>query len=111
MRNIKNYLIESAFTHPKIYDFEQIKGVKTKLPKNIQKYLFHGIVDGFLMDATSPGDIYGISRENILNLIDIDGITQEMVEDFIRQLEEKGVEFKFEKDSEFLKLGYKNPEE
>lgn len=52
---------------------------------------------------------YGISRENISAIIDPEECNAEMLERIITKLEADGVKFKFEKDSQWKKLGYKDP--
>ena len=52
---------------------------------------------------------YGISRENISAVIDPEECNAEMLERIITKLEADGVKFKFEKDSQWKKLGYKDP--
>ena len=52
---------------------------------------------------------YGISRENIAAAIDSEECNAEMLQRIINKLEADGVKFKFEKDSQWKKLGYKDP--
>lgn len=52
---------------------------------------------------------YGISRENITAAIDSEECNAEMLQRIINKLEADGVKFKFEKDSQWKKLGYKDP--
>ena len=52
---------------------------------------------------------YGISRENIAAAIDREECNAEMLQRIINKLEADGVKFKFEKDSQWKKLGYKDP--
>ena len=52
---------------------------------------------------------YGISRENISAVIDPEECNAEMLDRIITKLEADGVKFKFEKDSQWKKLGYKDP--
>lgn len=52
---------------------------------------------------------YGISRENISAAIDDKECNAEMLQRIINKLEADGVKFKFEKNSEWKKLGYKDP--
>lgn len=52
---------------------------------------------------------YGISRENISAAIDPEECNAEMLDRIITKLEADGVKFKFEKDSQWKKLGYKDP--
>ena len=52
---------------------------------------------------------YGISRENIQVAVDPDECNGEMLERVIARLEADGVKFKYEKDSEWRKAGYKDP--
>ena len=52
---------------------------------------------------------YGISRENIAAATDSEECNAEMPQRIINKLEADGVKFKFEKDSQWKKLGYKDP--
>ena len=52
---------------------------------------------------------YGISRENISAAIDPEECNAEMLSRIIRKFEADGIKFKFEKNSEWKKLGYKDP--
>lgn len=52
---------------------------------------------------------YGISRENISAAIDDKECNAEMLQRIITKLEADGVKFKFEKNSQWKKLGYKDP--
>ena len=52
---------------------------------------------------------YGISRENISAAIDDRECNAEMLQRIITKLEADGVKFKFEKNSQWKKLGYKDP--
>lgn len=62
---------------------------------------------GYLIDEES-GVKYGFSRENINTMIP-DDMNQEMFERLVKNLERSGVKFKYEKDSEWKKKGYKDP--
>lgn len=52
---------------------------------------------------------YGISRENIHVCVDPDECNGEMLERIIARIEADGVKFKYEKDSQWKKAGYKDP--
>lgn len=52
---------------------------------------------------------YGISRENISAAVDPEECNAEMLSRIIRKFEADGIKFKFEKNSEWKKLGYKDP--
>ncbi len=52
---------------------------------------------------------YGISRENISAAVDSEECNAEMLSRIIRKFEADGIKFKFEKNSEWKKLGYKDP--
>lgn len=54
---------------------------------------------------------YGISRENIHLCVDSDECNGEMLERIISKFEADGIKFKYEKDSEWKKAGYKDPTE
>ena len=52
---------------------------------------------------------YGISRENISAAIDPEECNAEMLDRIITKFEADGIKFKFEKNSQWKKLGYKDP--
>ena len=98
---------------------------KKMMPSRLREYLEAAIKNGYI-DATEDLDPqgknkrevrYGLSRENINILIDAwnalqpeDELTAEILDQNIRKLEKDGVKFKFEKDEEWEKAHFVDPE-
>ena len=89
------------------------------MDESIRKKLILGIKNGFI-SANEGKDSngrairvkYGISRENIRKINGINSaINAEMLERFLNKCEADGVKFRFEKDAEWKKAGYKDPNE
>lgn len=94
MKDLKTYIIEST----------------SNIPKNIKDAIISGMKRGYIVDEKSKTK-YGVSRENIGKLTD-SVISSEQLQKLISDLEEEyGYSFKYEKDSEFEKDGYKNPDD
>ena len=71
-----------------------------------------GMKNGYLVQKENGKRVkYGISRENIGVCVDPDECNAEMLERIINKFEADGIKFKFDKDSEWKKLGYKDPTE
>lgn len=88
------------------------------IPENMKKQVKMAITRGYLTnDDPSDKRKYGVSRENIADIFCDDEynpdalLNREMLERLIRKLEADGVEFKFEKNADFLKAGYSDPSE
>ena len=81
------------------------------IPKNLLEAIKKGMTQGYIsVDENGKQVKYGISRENI-NSIDESELNGEMMERLINKLEADGLKFKFEKDEEWKKAGYKDPNE
>lgn len=52
---------------------------------------------------------YGVSRENIYDIVDPDEMTHEELDKIIKELERSGIKFKYETDKEWQRDGYKDP--
>lgn len=78
------------------------------VPEVVKNAIKLGMKNGFLVQG---GVKYGISRENIGDIVDDNDCNAEMLERVIRKLEADGIKFKYEKNSEWEKAGYKNPAE
>lgn len=83
------------------------KGRKNRemVPENVIEYLAKGMKAGYI---EQDGRKYGISRENILKIDEWD-FPREMLERTINKIEADGVKFKYEKDEEWKKAGYEDP--
>lgn len=85
-----------------------------QIPKEVQDQIISGIKKGYIQLGDDPTK-WGISKENIKDVIDIEGFDEElnaeMLERFISKCEEDGMKFKFQKDEEWRKAGYKDPNE
>ena len=105
----------------KLFDFVKGESQKTgrsakggkdrnMIPEKILNALKFGIKRGYIV---GDDDVkYGISRENITTIQELDeGVNAEMLERAVAKLEAEGLKFKFEKDDEWRKAGYKDPNE
>lgn len=78
----------------------------------VKNAIRYGMQNGYLTQEEAGKRVkYGISRENITKVIDSDECNAEMLERIIAKFEADGVKFKFQKDSEWKKLGYKDPDD
>ena len=78
------------------------------VPANIKKAIRMGMKYGYVEDK--EGNKWGVSRENIYTVVEDDMCNAEMIERLITKYEAEGIKFKFEKNSEWKKAGYKDPE-
>jgi hypothetical protein len=81
------------------------------VPDDVVELLKMGMKNGFILDPDDNTTKYGISRENILKIEGWDFANREMLERTVNKLEEDGVKFKYEKDEEWKKAGFKDPNE
>lgn len=83
------------------------KGRKNRemVPQNVIDYIANGMKKGYI---EQDGRKYGISRENILKIEEWD-FPREMLERTINKIEADGVTFKYQKDAEWEKAGYEDP--
>ena len=83
------------------------KGRKNRemVPQNVIEYIANGMKKGYI---EQDGRKYGISRENILKIEEWD-FPREMLERTINKIEADGVTFKYQKDAEWEKAGYEDP--
>ena len=85
-----------------------------QIPKEVQEQIISGIKKGYIQLGDDPTK-WGISKENITDVIDIEGFDEElnaeMLERFISKCEEDGIKFKFQKDEEWKRAGYSDPNE
>lgn len=81
------------------------------IPTEIKDAIKQGMKHGFLSDTdekTGKKRKYGISKENIFKIEDID-INAEQLTRLIRKLEAEGVEWKYKTDQEWKDAGYEDP--
>lgn len=106
--------MHAAINKLDVEDLEDTKSNRKNremIPEKTINLMKTGIEMGFI---EQDGRKYGISRENVY---DIDyatdegenGIPKEMYTRMIKKLVADGVKFKFEKDAEWKKLGYEDP--
>ena len=71
----------------------------------------NGMRQGFISQTEDGKNVkYGISRENIIPAIVQGGeVNPEMCERIISKFEADGIKFRYEKDEEWKKAGYKDP--
>lgn len=81
------------------------------IPNNVKNAIRQGMKYGYIEQIEDGKKVkYGISRENI-GSIEETILNAEMLERIISKFEADGIEFKFEKDSEWKAKGYKDPNE
>lgn len=104
-----------------IYEFVNKNDVKKESSRSSKKNI--NMVSQKIIDAIKDGMEwgyitqkegnkyvkYGISRENIGKLDHSDEINAEMLQRIINKIEADGIKFKYEKDDEWRKAGYKDP--
>ena len=76
--------------------------------ENIKNAIKQGMKFGYI---EQDGVKYGISEENISSIVDQDQCNAEMLERIINKFKNDDIEFKFKKNEEWKKKGYKDPEE
>lgn len=76
--------------------------------ENIKAAIKQGMKFGYI---EQDGVKYGISEENISSIVDQDQCNAEMLERIINKFKNDDIEFKFKKNEEWKKKGYKDPEE
>ena len=81
------------------------------IPDAIMDALKQGISQGYI--DVGDGKKYGISKENIYTLqgLDPEDMNAEMLERAVEKLLNDGIKFKYNKDSEWQKAGYDDPNE
>lgn len=120
---------KDGYANPKDYDetnvaapissaAKNVQGTATKIttftkpnsiPKSVIDAVKRGIAKGFIIDDEDKSMTkYGVSRENIVHLCS-DVMDEETCKKLVDSLEKSGITFKYEKDAEFEKDGYKNP--
>ncbi len=79
--------------------------------KIIKYYIIQPIKNGYIVIEDDDGNMhkYGYSRENILAIDFDDLISYEKMKNLINDIEKSGIKFKHEKDSEWKKLGWEDP--
>lgn len=77
------------------------------IDKNLLKEIKDAIETGYIATLDEHNKVikYGVSRENILDIVDDEDVNREMLERTIKNLEKSGVKFKFETNKQFLDKG------
>ena len=85
---------------------------KYNISENIWTAIYYGMKLGYLKVVDNSGNMnkYGVSRENIFNIIDPDVVDKQTLEKVIKELEDNGIKFKFETNDEWKKVRLKDPE-
>ena len=85
------------------------------VPQKLKKAIEDGITLGYMRQKEDGKFVkYGISRENykiLLELDDDNSLNAEILDRIVDKLEAEGKSFKFEKDEQWMKAGYKDPQE
>ena len=87
-------------------ELKDIKDIANELniPEHYVKLIKNGMTRGYI-ELSGDNNKYGISKENILKVVD----DKEIVQKIIQKLKDSGYTFKYENDKEFERNGYKNP--
>ena len=98
MKDLKDYLINEA-------NMAQMLNLTQMMYSAIEA----GIKNGFIsfMDENGKKHEFGISKENLQNIIELE---PENLNKVIKLLEKSGVKFKFETNKEWQDAGYEDPE-
>lgn len=81
------------------------------LTDQLKNNISYGVTKGYIPQEENGKTIkYGISKENIVKTFaELGDINAEMIERYINKLDIDGVKFKYEKDADWKKDGYKDP--
>lgn len=104
MKSLVEFINESLYSG----SIPSIPGVSPK----IVEYICFGIQRGYLTLSENGKHVkYGVSRENIYDLVDEREATREQIDKIIEQLERDKVFFKYETNDEYRKVGLKDPDD
>ena len=82
------------------------------IPENVKKAIKNAMTKGYIAQEENGKTVkYGVSKENILDCVDLDEINREMAERLISKFETDGLEFKYKTNEEWKKAGLKDPDE
>jgi len=85
------------------------EGMRKDIPDNVKKAIESAMKNGYIEQHEHGKKVkYGISKENIHNIQDNE-FDDAAFADLIDELEKSGVQWKYEKDEEWKKAGYKDP--
>lgn len=122
---------KDGYVNPKDYDetnvaapissaTKNVQGTATKItsftkpnsiPKNVIDAIKFAMKKGFIIsDEDKSKTKYGVSRENIAAICS-DVMDEETCKKLVDSIENSGIRFKYEKDEDFEKDGYKNPKD
>lgn len=87
------------------------RGEEMKIPDNLKEAIEHGMRYGYIEDDVDDSVKWGFSRENMYVFVDDKYANGEMIDRLVRKFEADGIKFKFEKDEEWKKKGYKDPKD
>ena len=97
-------------------DNKQLQTLTTKqgLSDELKDMFKRGMTQGYIMSSENGKIVkWGISEENLFGIIgdDFNADDVEEIKKYIDDLKKDGYNFRFKKDSEFLKQGYRDPNE
>ena len=88
-----------------------------KVPESIQTAIKDGMENGWI-DITMEEEKgkekhikFGVSEENIFDIVESDECNAEMIERTIRKFKNDGLKWKYEKNQDWKKLGYEDPQD
>lgn len=79
-----------------------------QVSNEIKEAIKDGMQNGYIR---VDGVKYGVSKENIYDCFDENEINREIIDRLIRKFETDDIKFKYEKNEEWKKAGYKDPNE
>ena len=85
---------------------------KFNIPHLLGTFLRQGIQNGFItFEVDNKTRKFGISKENIGNIIDPETLNAEQLDRLIEAIEDIGIKFKYNTNKEWKKAGLEDPEE
>ena len=83
---------------------------RSKGADQVSEDIKQAIKDGMKFGYIKDGDVkYGVSKENIYDCFDTNEVNREIIDRIIRKYEAENITFKFDKDEQWKKAGYEDP--
>ena len=83
------------------------------VPESIKTTIESGMKEGYISVTMGDGKKvrFGVSKENINDLVESDECNAEMIERTIRKFENDGIKWKYEKNQDWKKIGLEDPQD
>ena len=83
------------------------------VPESIKTTIESGMKEGYISVTMEDGKKikFGVSKENIIDIIDSEECNAEMIERTIRKFENDGIKWKYEKNQNWQKIGLEDPQD